>query len=140
MIAQPERYQTIEPGTILIERNAHLPDSLGFEDQLTESGWAQMMNKPDRRQLEMKLAAAGWVFFYIAGAMHSIAFGFAKPRIIQAALKRLIAAVRLLKCNCLEIDAIAARSFLGMTCIRLSAHSRHIQKGLVFENHSGTTE
>ena len=95
------------------------------------------MNHPDRHQLEEKLSAAGWRFFLMAGAIKTIGFGFARRTMIQAALKRLIAAVKLQKCNCLEIDTIAMRSFLGMPYVCLSAHSRHIQSGLVFANHTG---
>lgn len=51
---------------------------------------------------------------------------------IPAALKRLITAVGLQKCNCLEVNDIAPRSFLGMPYVSLSAHSRHIQIGRVF--------
>jgi hypothetical protein len=51
---------------------------------------------------------------------------------IPAALKLLITAVGLQKCNCLEINNIAPLSFLGMPDVSLSAHSRHIQIGRVF--------
>ena len=36
------------------------------------------------------------------------------------------------KCNCLEIDEVATRSFLGMPGVSVSAHTRHIQKGMTF--------
>ena len=127
--------QTISAGTILIEKGTRLPGTLGLESCSTDSGWSSLVNHPDRRQLEEKLSAAGWRFFLMAGAIRTIGFGFARRTMIQAALKRLITAVRLQKCNCLEIDAIATRSFLGLPYICLSAHSRHIQNGLVFENH-----
>ena len=74
----------------------------------------------------------------MAGAIKTIGFGFARRTMIQAALKRVIATVKLQECNCLEIDAIAMRSFLGLPYVCLSAHSRHIQSGLVFGNHTGT--
>jgi len=73
----------------------------------------------------------------MAGTIQTMGFGFARRTMIQAALKRLIAAVKLQKCNCLEIDAIATRSFLGLPYICLSAHSRHIRSGLIFGNHTG---
>lgn len=133
-MSQSERL-TISAGTILIEKGTRLPGTLGLESCSTDSGWSSLVNHPDRRQLEEKLSAAGWRFFLMAGAIRTIGFGFARRTMIQAALKRLITAVRLQKCNCLEIDAIATRSFLGLPYICLSAHSRHIQNGLVFENH-----
>jgi hypothetical protein len=136
MMSQPER--TIGAGSILVEKSTLLPESVGLESDLTQSGWTRITDNPDRHQLEKKLTAAGWTFFLMAGAIRTMAFGFARPRMIQAALKRLIAIVRLQKCNCLEIDAIATRSFLGMPYVRISGHSRHIQNGLVFGNHTGT--
>ena len=140
MISQPQSSRTIGPGSILVEKSTLLPESVGLESDPTQSGWARITNNPDRHQLEKKLTAAGWTFFLMAGAIKSIAFGFARPRMIQAALKRLIAIVGLQKCNCLEIDAIVTRSFLGMPYVSLSAHTRHIQHGLVFGNHNGTHE
>ena len=83
-------------------------------------------------ELEKELASAGWTFFYMAGKITTTAFGFDRQKTVHTALKRLIASVRLQKCNCLEIDAVASRSFWGMPYVRVSAHSRHIQKGVVF--------
>lgn len=132
--------QTISAGTILIEKSTRLPGTLGLESCPTDSGWLSLVNHPDRRQLEEKLSAAGWRFFLMAGAIKTCGFGFARRTMIQAALKRLITAVKLQKCNCLEIDAIAMRSFLGLPYVCLSAHARQIQNELVFTNHTGTQE
>jgi hypothetical protein len=140
MISPQDNSRTIGAGSILVEKNTLLPGSLAVESGLTESGWVQFANNPDRDQLGNKLAAAGWTFFLMAGAIKTIAFGFERPRMIQAALKRLIATVRLQNCNCLEIDTIAAHSFLGMPYLSLSGHSRHIQNGLVFGNQTGTAK
>jgi hypothetical protein len=137
MNSKPETYQTISSGSILVERNTFLPAPLGLESGLTESGWARVTSNPNRQQLETKLAAAGWVFFYMAGKIKTSAFGFERARMIQAALKRMIAIVKLQNCNCLEIDTIRMHSFLGLPYISLSAHSRHIQNGLLFANHAG---
>jgi len=140
MTSEPKSQQTISPGSILVERNTLLPESLGLESGLTESGWARVTDNPNRHQLEQKLASAGWTFFLMAGRIKTTAFGFERPRMIQTALKRLIAIVKLQKCNCLEIDAIAAHSFLGMPYIKLSGHSRHIQNGLLFGSQAGTAK
>ena len=83
-------------------------------------------------EFEKELATVGWTFFYMAGEIRTIALGFDKQKMIDAALRRLIANVRLQKCNCLEIDKVAAHSFLGLPYVSVSAHSRHIQKGSIF--------
>jgi hypothetical protein len=135
-----EPFQAIGAGSILVEQNTFLPGPLGLESGTTESGWARITGNPNRQQLEAKLATAGWAFFYMAGKIKTSAFGFERASMIQAALKRLIAIVKLQNCNCLEIDAIRTRSFLGLPYISLSAHSRHIQDGMLFGSHAGSAE
>ncbi len=124
----------ISPGSILVEKSAHLPEPLRLESDATASGWAPLANNLDGHQLEKELATEGWTFFYMAGGIKATAFGFDREKMVHAALKRLIAKVRLQKCNCLEIDEVATRSFLGMPYVRVSGHSRHIKKGLVFND------
>jgi len=51
---------------------------------------------------------------------------------VDSALKRIIEQVREQRCNCLEIDEVETRSFLGLPYVNVSAHARRIQKGLVF--------
>jgi hypothetical protein len=122
--------QAITPGAILIEIGTLLPEPLRLENELHPSGWTSVANNLDGHQLEDQLAIAGWTFFYMAGKIRTTAFGFDRQKMILAALKRVIANVKLEKCNCLEIDEVATHSFLGMPYVSVSAHSRHIQKGL----------
>ena|ERR1700676_4932603 len=140
MNSPPESHRAIGAGTILIEQNTTLPGTLALESSSTGSGWTQMTNNPSRHLLEEKLSAAGWTFFLMAGTIKTIGFGFDQPGMIQGALNRLIAAVKLQKCNCLEIDAVTKHSFLGLPYVSLSAHSRHIQGGMVFGHHTDLTK
>lgn len=110
----------IAPGTILIEQGTPLPESLRLETGLNEGDWGTVAN------LAEKLDSAGWTFFFMAGQIKSSGFG-------DAALRRLIASAKRQKCNCLEIDSVSARSFLGIPYVSVTAHWRHIQKGLTFE-------
>jgi hypothetical protein len=112
--SQQEGYRAIGPGAILVEKSTLLPYPLRLESDSTGSGWARAANDLDGHQLEQKLTTAGWTFFYIAGAIRTIGF------------------VRLQGCNCLEIDQVAPRSFLGMPYVRISAHAREIQNGRIF--------
>ncbi len=123
----------ITPGTILIEKGTLLPDPLRLETGSHASGWAPVTNSLDGHQLEKKLSTAGWTFFYMAEEIRSTAFGFNRQNRTDAALQRLIRKARLWKCNCLEIDGVETRSFLGMPYVSVSAHSRHIQTGVTFE-------
>lgn len=126
---------SIASGAILIEKGTVLPEPLTLDNGSAGLGWASVANNPDRRQIEKDLAAAGWTFFYIAGSISSAAFGFERQKMVDAALKRIIAKVKLQKCNCLEIDDVAMRSFWGMPYVSILAHSRHIQKGMFFSSH-----
>ena len=124
--------QLITPGTILIERGTLLPQSFRLENESYPSAWMSVKSSLNFYELEKELASAGWTFFYMAGKITTTALGFDRQKMVYTAVKRLIASVRLQKCNCLEIDAVASRSFWGMPYVRVSAHSRHIQKGVVF--------
>jgi hypothetical protein len=68
----------------------------------------------------------------MANSIRRTAFGFNRASMIAAALKRVITNVRQERCNCLEIDDVVMHSFLGVPYVSVSAHARHIQKGLVF--------
>jgi hypothetical protein len=130
----------ITPGTILIEKGTLLPQSWRLETESYPSTWMSVKNHLDPHEVEKELATAGWTFFYMAGEVRATAFGFDRQKTIHTALKRLIANVRLQQCNCLEIDAVVSRSFLGMPYVSVSAHSRHIQKGLVFSGQGHTSQ
>lgn len=132
MTSQQDGNRTIGPGAILVEQNTLLPEPLRLESGSDVTGWARVADNPDGRQLEKKLTAAGWTFFYMAGKIRTLGFGFESQKMIQAALKRLITTVRQQKCNCLEIDDVAMHSFWGMPYASVTAHARHIQKGMVF--------
>ncbi len=125
----------ITPGTILIESGTHLPQSFRLENESYPSAWKSMKSTLNSYELESELATTGWTFFYMAGEVRATAFGFDRQKAVHTALKRLIASVRLQKCNRLEIDEVETHAFLGMPYVSVSAHSRHIQKGPVFSGH-----
>ena len=41
-------------------------------------------------------------------------------------------AVKRLSCNCIQIESVETRSFLGIPYVSLSVRPRHIQKGVLF--------
>jgi hypothetical protein len=131
MIPEKKSGRTINSGDTLVERNTLLPDSLRLETDSAADGWARVADSLDGHELQKRLATAGWTFFYMAGTITASGFGAA------AALKRLITAVRLQKCNCVEIDDIRTRSLFGVPYVSLSAHSRHIQSGRTFAGTAG---
>ena len=118
-------------GTILIEKHAARPQCFHLKDS-SPTDWMAFTHNLSPYELEKELSAAGWTFFYMANAIQTTAFGFNRAKMIHAALQRLVTNVREQRCNCLEIDDVATRSFLGLPYVSVSAHPRHIQKGVVF--------
>src|SRR5579872_343445 len=104
----------ITPGTILMEKNTPRPKCFTLEDDPYPNAWMSVKHNLTAYELEQELATEGWTFFYMAKAVSVTAFGFNRANMIHAALKRLIAKVTEQKCNCLEIDDVETRSFLGI--------------------------
>jgi len=121
----------IVDGTLLIQEKTLLPEPSPHDSVSMGNGWARISNN---LAFKKKLSAAGWNFFYMAGTIRMNVVGFDRPRTIQTAVNRLLAAVTLQDCNCLEVDHIAMRSFWGMPFVTVSAHSRHIQQEHSFFN------
>jgi hypothetical protein len=122
----------ITPGTILMDKDTLRPQCLQLEDEPYPNAWMPVKHNLTTHELEKELSTTGWTLFYLASPIRTTTFGFNRAKMIHAALKRLIAQAKLRKCNCLEIDDVATRSFLGMPYVSVSAHPRHIQKGLAF--------
>jgi hypothetical protein len=122
----------ITSGTILIEKGTPHPRCFQLEDDSYPNAWMSVTHNLTSHEFEKELATAGWTFFHMASAIRTMAFGFHRAKMIQTALKRVITNVRQQRCNCLEIDDVATHSFLGMPYVSVSAHARHIQKGMVF--------
>ena len=125
MASSRNLYSPIVDGTFLIEEKTLLPQPSPHDSVSIGNGWARISNA---LTFEKKLAAAGWTFFYMAGSIRANVLGFDRPRMIQTAVNRLLAAVTRQKCNCLEVDHITMRSFCGMPFVTVLAHSRHIQE------------
>ena len=90
--------------------------------------------KTTSAQLDRELESAGWTFFYMAGEIRTRGFGFNDESRTDRAVAHVINAVKLEKCNCLEITQIRRRSLLGLPYMSVVAHARHIQKSRCFES------
>ncbi len=119
---------TIETGTILITEDALLPGSLPIESDPYAYGW-RLVKKLDSIELDQIISQAGWNFFYIAGVIEMNAFGSDEKKTTRKAIKQVIAKLKSKNFNCLEITRVVAKRWLGLSCVSVSAHSRHIQKG-----------
>jgi|SRR5581483_1787622 len=121
----------ISSGTILIEKDTVRPRCFQLEADPYPNDWMSVKHNLTSYELEQELATEGWTFFYMAHEISASGFGLNRAKAIHAAVKRLITNVKHQRCNCLEIDEVSTRSFLGMSHVNVCAHVRHIQKGLV---------
>ena len=119
----------ITAGTILIADGALMPESLRFESEPYSNGWRSVKNL-DGHGLNRKVRDAGWTFFYLAGELKASVCGFDVGKTTNRAIKRILADRKSEKFNCLEITRVAAKRFLGLPYVSVSAHSRHIQESM----------
>jgi hypothetical protein len=120
----------VAAGSILFQEGAYLPNSGLLPREPHSSGWATA-TRP-RHAFEKDIQGAGWTDFFMAGELTATVVGWNRQKTLRAAVKRLIASVKAQSCNCIEITRVASKSFLKVPYIRISAHARHLQKGLVF--------
>ena len=121
---------TIKAGSILIQAGTDLPKSLLLQSESNSSGWAGV--KDARSTFEKAIQEAGWTFFFMAGEIEATVFGFDRQKALRTALKRLIADVKSQRCNSIEITRVIGRSFLKVPYLTVTAHPRHLQKGVLF--------
>jgi hypothetical protein len=122
----------ITSGTLLIAGDAPRPRCFEVDAGLYPNAWMPVRQTLTPRQLEKELSAAGWTFFFMAGPIRAKALGFNRDKTIDAALKRGIEATRELGSNCLQIESLETRSFLGIASVRMWIRPRHIQRGTLF--------
>jgi hypothetical protein len=116
----------------LVQKGTLLPPAFRPGSESYPNSWISVRSSLNPHDLEKEFAAQGWTFLYMAGKVKATAYGFDRQKTTDRALARLIAGAMLQKCNCLEIDDVATRSFLGVPGVNISAHTRHIQKGMLF--------
>ncbi len=121
---------SIAVGSVFIDGGAQLPDSLLLQREPHLSGWSTVNNV--RSTFGKEIPDAGWTFFFMAGEIKTTVFGFDRQKALGTALNRLIANVKSQHCNSIEITQVTGNSFLKVPYVSLSAHPRHLQKGLTF--------
>ncbi len=120
----------ITAGNILVQEGTKLPKSLLLQSESNSNGWAAV--KDARSTFEKAVQEAGWTFFFMAGEIKANVFGFDRQKARRAALKRLIADAKSQHCNSIEITRVVDKSFLRVPYVSISAHPRHLQKGMCF--------
>jgi hypothetical protein len=118
---------TLKVGTILIEDRPLITQLLGLDSEPCSGNWS-VVKVLDGFALDRKIRAAGWNFFFIAAEVKVTFFGALGTKKLQNALKRILVKVKHQNFNGLEVTGIAAKRFLGVPYVTVSAHSRHIQR------------
>ena len=117
----------VQVGTILMIEWPGMPQLVGFETEPGLGEWS-IVKAPDAFTLDRKIHAAGWNLFFMAAEVKVMCFGSLSATKVRRALKRILAKVKQLHFNGLEVTAIVARHFLGVPYVTVSAHSRHLQQ------------
>ena len=120
----------ITAGNLLVQEGTNLPKSLLLQSESNSNGWAAV--KDARSTFEKAVQEAGWTFFFMAGEIKANVFGFDRQKARRAALNRLIADAKSQHCNSIEITRVVDKSFLRVPYVSISAHPRHLQKGMCF--------
>jgi hypothetical protein len=120
----------IMAGSILVEAGTPLPNSRMLQNESTSNGWSA--TKDVGSTFEKGIREAGWTFFFMAGEVKAKAFGFDRQKTLGAALKRLTTNASSQHCNSIEIASVTHKSFLKVPYVSVSAHTRHLQRGLTF--------
>jgi len=118
--------QNAKVGTILMKECPGMPQLIGFETEPCFGEWSTV-KALDPFALDRKIHAAGWNLFFMAAEVKAMFFGSLQAAKVQSALQRILAKVKPLHFNGLEVTAIVARHFLGVPYVTVSAHSRHMQ-------------
>jgi hypothetical protein len=122
--------EAIIAGSVLVEDGTYLPDSLSLESPSSSNGWGQV--KDVLSTFENAVQKAGWTFFFMAGETKATVFGFDRQKTLSAAVKQLTTKARVQHCNSIEITRIMRKSFLKVPYVCVTAHTRHLQRGLAF--------
>jgi hypothetical protein len=119
---------TNRTGTILIRRGTLLPPGLVLESEVFLPGW-NVVRKLDGYALARKLHQFNWNFFYLAGEIRMTVIGRSGDAAVRKAVEQILARPKSRKYDSLEITNVVSTRFLGVPCVKVFAHSRHIQEG-----------
>ena len=119
--------QEIQVGTVLIDDRASIAQALGIDSEGYVGTWS-VVGAGNGFALDLKIHAAGWNFFFMAGEVKAMFFGAVRAKNIRKALKRILSKTSDQNFNCLEVTGITAKHFLGVPYTSISANCRHIQQ------------
>ena len=117
-------------GALFMQTGTLIPRSLGVQTEACSPGWKWVTNL-DGDSFDRKVRNAGWSFFFLAAKIQVIVWGHWTDKLVGKAVRRVLTRARPAQFNCPEVTELSARRFCGIPYVHLSAHSRHIQEGMV---------
>ena len=121
--------QKIEVGAILIKDGTDMPESLHLQSDPYLKGWRLVKNLSGPA-IDLETLWGGMSFFFMAGEENAMAFGSDLEKTTRRAVTKVITHMKSGRYNCLEISRVAAKSFLGLPCVTVAGHPRHIQESI----------
>ena len=115
--------EEIRAGSVLLRSGVALPIVLAM-DLARVGGW-DLVRGLGGYAVERKLHTAGWHFFFMVPAIEGLAVGFDPQRTFAKVLARTVRAVQVTGFNAVEIVAVKRKQWLGMHCVKVTAHPRH---------------
>ena len=116
--------------TMLIKEGAFLPETVRFESEPYSKGW-RLVKDLRGSEMEGQLLDAGWNLFCLAEELHASAVGSDLGKTTRRAIEKVLDTMKSDKLNCVEITQVAAKRFLGLPYVTISAHARPIQESKV---------
>lgn len=117
----------VTSGTLMVQEGVLLPSPMDAVTQTYSPGWRTVAST-DGFALDRKLRLLGWGCFFLAGELKAVSFGSSSAGMLNGAVRRLLARVRLLNFNCVEFTTITRSHFMGIPYVRVRGHARHIQQ------------
>ena len=118
---------TIQAGTMLVKQSTLL-QSLEVESEPYCRNW-RSLGILESSGLNQKVRAAGWHLFFMAGELRAVVPAWGGQSTLRRGVKRLLAQTRPQHFNCLEVNHILRKHFLGIPYVSIGAHPRHLQEG-----------
>lgn len=120
-------------GTVLVQTDAFIPDSVWVQKETFCTGWQAITNL-NGDDLDRQIRNDGWNFIFMGGALQGTSWGSWSGTAIRCAAIRVLKKTQATKLNAFEITGIHSRRFLGVPYVVVIGHSRHVQKSTVLQN------
>ncbi len=119
-------------GTILMEDRPVMAQTLELESESFSRGWG-VLKTIGAPALELKVGAAGWRCFFLAGEIKATVFGSRDDTNSQRAMRRILKKLQQENFNCLEVTRIVEGHFCGIPYTTIGGHPRHIQQAWMLQ-------